>query len=339
MNVLLTSAGRRNYLINYFRDALQGSGHVFAADASADAPALQEADKAFVVPLASDSEYIDKIVHVCRQNEVGLLVSLNDLELPVIAKNRQLFLSNGTIPVISSPETINTCFDKWATHNFLQSIGVSSPKTYLSLHDARNALISGALSFPVVVKPRWGTSSIGIEFAHDLEELELAYRVSSLRLKRSFLAAVSSSAPEHYLLIQEYLEGDEYGLDIINDINGNYVTTVVKRKLVMRAGETDRAITIVNDNLNVIGEIVGKHLGHVGNLDCDVFVNTSGINFLEMNPRFGGGYPFSHIAGLNLPAALISWARCEATSPEWFTIETNVASAKCDGIVRIKLTN
>jgi carbamoyl-phosphate synthase large subunit len=339
MNVLLTSAGRRNYLINFFREALQGKGHVFAADSSAEAPALQEADKAFVVPLASDSEYIEKVLQVCRQNKVGLLVSLNDLELPVIAKHRHLFLSNGTIPVISSSEIINTCFDKWETHNFLRSIGLNSPKTYLSLHDAQKALLSGALSFPVVVKPRWGTASIGIEFAHDLEELELAYRVSSLRLKRSFLAEVSSSTPEHYLLIQEHLQGDEYGLDIINDINGSYVTTVVKRKLVMRAGETDRAITVVNGHLSAAGETVGKLLGHVGNLDCDVFVNTSGISFLEMNPRFGGGYLFSHIAGLNLPAALISWARCEVPCPEWFTIETNVASAKCDRIVRIKSNN
>jgi len=336
MNVLLTSAGRRNYLINYFREALQGKGHVFAADSSAEAPALQEADKAFVVPLASDSEYIEKIVQVCRQNEVGILVSLNDLELPVIAKHRQLFLDNGTLPVISSPEIINTCFDKWATHNFLQSIGLNSPKTYLSLRDAQKALLNGALSFPVVVKPRWGTASIGIEFAHDLEELELAYRLSSLRLKKSFLAKVSNSAPEHYLLIQEYLQGDEYGLDIINDINGSYVTTVVKRKLIMRAGETDRAITVFNDHLSATGEIVGKRLGHVGNLDCDVFVNTSGISFLEMNPRFGGGYPFSHTAGLNLPAALISWARYEAPFPEWFTVETDVSAAKCDRIVRIK---
>ena len=339
MNILLTSAGRRNYLINYFRKALQGKGHVLAADASADAPALQEADKAYVVPLASDSKYMEKILQICRENEVGLLVSLNDLELPVIAKHRHLFLNNGTIPVISSAEIINTCFDKWETHNFLQSIGIYSPKTYLSLHDARKALLSGALSFPVVVKPRWGTASIGIEYAHDLEELELAYRVSSLRLKRSFLAKVSSSSPEYSILIQEYIQGDEYGLDIINDLNGNYVTTVVKRKLIMRAGETDRAITIVDDHLNAVGEMVGKHLAHVGNLDCDVFVNTKGVSFLEMNPRFGGGYPFSHIAGLNLPAALISWARCEVPSPEWFAAETNVASAKCDGIVRIRSGN
>jgi carbamoyl-phosphate synthase large subunit len=130
------------------------------------------------------------------------------------------------------------------------------------------------------------------------------------------------------VLIQECLTGEEYGLDVINDLDGTYVTTFAKRKLKMRAGETDRSTTVQSDRLSAVGRTIGRMLGHVGNLDCDVFLNETGCYVLEMNPRFGGGYPFSHIAGANLPAALIAWARGEEPHPSWFQIEPGVTASK-----------
>jgi carbamoyl-phosphate synthase large subunit len=240
MNVMLTCAGRRNYLVRFFQEALGKRGQVFAADASADAPALQEADKAFAVPPVNHADYFDTLLTTCQQHQVRLLIPLNDLELPLLARQRERFFDIGTIPVISSPDVVDICFDKWTTFGFLKSCGLTAPKTYPSLAEARKALSQGEIAFPLVIKPRWGTASIGIEYPEDDEELEWAYKRVKKRIARTFLAEISATDPERCILIQERLHGQEYGLDVVNDLDGRYVTTFVKLKLAMRAGETDR---------------------------------------------------------------------------------------------------
>lgn len=333
MNILLTCAGRRNYLVEYFRAALRGGGQVFAADACIDASALQAADRAFVVPALDHPDYFDHLLSICEQNGVGLLVSLNDLELLPLARQRDRFLRVGTLPVISSPEVVNTCFDKWLTLQFLQKANLPFPPTYLTLAEARDALSRQEIAFPLVVKPRWGTGSIGVEFPADEEELELTYRLVRKKLHRTILARPSAADLERSVLIQAKLEGQEYGLDVVNDLNGQYVTTFIKRKSAMRAGETNQAATTEDYRLQRLGENIGRELRHVGNLDCDVFLTHEKCYLLEMNPRFGGGYPFSHIAGANLPAALIAWASGEVPDARWLRIKSNVKAAKYDNLL------
>jgi carbamoyl-phosphate synthase large subunit len=333
MNIMLTCAGRRNYLIQFFRTALQGHGQVIAVDASADAPALQEADQAFVVPPIDQPGYMASLLTLCHQHQVRLLIPAHDLELPLLAWQRAQFLEIGTIPVISSPDVIDTCFDKWATAQFLAQCDLAVPYTYLSLGAARQALERGEIIFPLVVKPRWGTTSIGIEYPEDDDELEMAYKLVKKRLARTFLAEISATDPERCILIQERLWGHEYGLDVVNDLNNRYVCTFARRKLRMRAGQTDRAITVQEDRIERLGALIGQKLSHTGTLDCDVFVTEHACYVLDMNPRFGTGYPFSHFAGANLPAALIAWANQEEPDPSWFKTQPNVLAAKCDMLI------
>ena len=333
MNILLSCAGCRNYLIDFFKTALAGHGKIFVCDSNPDAVSLQEADRGFILPRASHPEYFDRLLNICEQNQVKLLISLNDLELPLLAKQRDRFLKIGTVPIISDPAAIDICFDKWKTFQFLKENQIPAPKTYLSLAEARQAIATGELTFPLVIKPRWGTASIGIEFPQDDEELELAYQLVKKRLNRTILADISSIDPDRSVLIQEQIIGKEYGLDVINNLDGKYVATLTKRKLSMRGGETDRAITVSDPQLTDIGEKIGRNLQHIGNLDCDVFAGPQGYCILEMNPRFGGGYPFSHIAGANLPAALIAWVSGKPTDPDWFTVTPDLMSSKCARLV------
>jgi carbamoyl-phosphate synthase large subunit len=332
---MLTCAGRRNYLVKFFQEALEGRGLVFAADASADAPALLQADRSFILPALSDPAYIDTLLSICQQHRVFLLIPLNDLELPLLATQKARFLQVGTLPVISTPQVIYTCADKWAALNFLKSNGFGVPSTYLSLADAREALAQGDIRFPLVVKPRWGSASIGIEYSKDDEELELNFRLASMRLPRTRLREKSASASESQrcILIQERLCGQEYGLDIVNDLEGHHVCTLVRRKIAMRAGETDRAVAVTNELLEQIGEGIGRKLGHVGILDCDAVITEGNYHLLDLNPRFGGGYPFSHVAGANLPSALVAWANCEQVDPGWLKIKPNVTAAKYDQLI------
>ncbi|MBD2561240.1 MULTISPECIES: ATP-grasp domain-containing protein [Nostoc] len=336
MNVMLTCVGRRNYLVKFFQEALENRGLVFVGDASLEAPALQEADKSFLLPAVNHDDYFDKLLYICEQHQVRLLIPLNDLELPLLAKQRDRFLKIGTIPVISSSEVIDICFDKLASFKFLTDLGISVPKTYLSIKEVKEAIKHQEISFPLVVKPRWGSASIGIEYPEDDEELEFAYRRVKKTICKSFLADISSTDSDEYILIQEKILGQEYGLDIINNLDGNYITTFVKHKLGMRAGETDRALTVEHEALRELGEKIGKNIGHIGNLDCDVIVGQKSACVLEMNPRFGGGYPFSHVAGANIPAALIAWANGENSNEQWLTVQTNTMSAKCDRLVTVR---
>ena len=134
------------------------------------------------------------------------------------------------------------------------------------------------------------------------------------------------------------IDGQEYGLDIINDLEGNYQSTIVKKKIAMRSGETDCAMTVNMKKLTQIGEKLSVVLNHVGNLDCDLFINNKEeIYVLEMNARFGGGYPFSHLAGVNLPKAIIKWLRNETVDVDkLLTAQPNVIGQKDIEIVELK---
>jgi carbamoyl-phosphate synthase large subunit len=262
-----------------------------------------------------------------------LLLSLSDLELPILGRERKRFADIGTLAVVSSPRVIALCHDKWASAVFLRQCGLAVPATFLRIAEAKQALRAGEVEFPLVIKPRWGTASIGLSYAEDEDELESAYHLLGRYLPRTSLAQACAANPDRCILVQERVKGQEHGIDVINDLSGNHVTTLVKRKLAMRAGETDCAVTVESEELRAVGRTIGQRLGHVGLLDCDVFVGEKGCVVLEMNPRFGGGYPFSHIAGANIPACLIAWASGEQPDPRWLSVRPNVTSSKCDRLV------
>jgi carbamoyl-phosphate synthase large subunit len=333
MNVMLTCAGRRNYSVEIFKEAVGDRHCVFACDSRADAPALQKADKAFIVPRVDQEDYVDTLLAICDDHQIGLLIPALEPELLLLATNRARFLAVGTIPLVSDPEIIVACWDKLATSQFLSGCGLRVPHTFDSLDSARAALSRGDITFPLIVKPRWGVGSIGMQLPEDEEELELSYKVTKKQIERSFATEIGVTDWQHSVLIQERLLGEEHGMDVINDLNGSYACTFIRRKIRMRAGQTDRAVTVRDDRLEMIGQLIGEKLGHIGIVDCDVSVSEHGCCVIDINPRFGGGYPFSHIAGANLPAALIAWANGQQPDPAWFRVEPNVAVSRCDSFV------
>ncbi len=335
MNILFTCAGRRNYLINYFKEALKGDGKVFATDMQLSAPALVEADVAIQVPGIYSKEYIPSLISIVREHQINAIISLNDLELPLLSQHKTVLESLGTKVIVSNEAVIKIAFDKWETVRFLKDKGLKSPKTFIDLDLAKAALESGELSFPLVIKPRWGSASIGIDFPENLKELELAYQLQKIRLERTILAEASSEDMEHAILIQEKIQGAEYGMDVLNDFNGGYSGTYVRKKLSMRAGETDKAISVIDQRFEKIGRTIGSELGHIGNLDCDVFDQDGELYVLELNPRFGGGYPFSHEAGVNTPAIYIEWLKGNSHIQELANYQAGLMFSKCDRLLKV----
>ncbi len=310
MNILLTSAGRRSYLVQYFKEALAGKGKVHASN-SEWSTALEIADEAVITPLIYDDKYIVFLKNYAQTHDINLIISLFDIDLPVLARAKQAFKEVGIHVIVSDYEVTQICNDKWKTYQFLKQNNLSAPKSFIELVQAEKALKGQSVQFPLIIKPRWGMGSISIFKADNEEELKVFYKKVKREVKESYLKFESQIDFEHPVIIQEYLDGQEYGLDIINDLEKNYVATFVKMKTAMRSGETDGAITEKNDLLEETGEQIAKTLGHIANLDTDCFIVDSKPYVLEMNCRFGGGYPFSHLARANLPGAILKWIKDE----------------------------
>ncbi|MCG6223062.1 ATP-grasp domain-containing protein [Vibrio diabolicus] len=328
MNILLTSVGRRSYLVNYFKEAVTSlNGKVFAANSIATY-ALKQADAFTLTPQIYSSEYIDYLINYCEKNKITVLISLFDIDLPILAKNKQRFKDAGVDVIVSDPEVIDICNDKWKTYQFLVKNNINTPKTYISLEKAVQAIDSKELEYPVIIKPRWGMGSIGIYKVNDLNELKVLYKKVRNEIESSYLKFESQSNIEQSILIQQCINSDEYGIEVVNDLYGNYVNSLCKKKIAMRAGETDIAITIDNKDLQGIGSKLSTKLKHIANLDVDCLLENNNFYVLELNARFGGQYPFSHLAGANLPLQIIEWVSGKETNFDYVSVDINIKGTK-----------
>ncbi len=304
MNILLTSVGRRSYMVNYFKEALDGKGLIHAAN-SMETYAMKIADKSVITPLIYNVIYIDFLFDYCKKNNINAIVSLFDIDLPVLSKHKKDFEDEGIRIIVSDYKFVQVCNDKWLTYNFLKEYGFNVPLSFLTINDVISALKDKTLKFPLIIKPRWGMGSIGIFEAENENELTVLYNKTLSSIKKSYLYYESQQDLKKSIIIQEKLNGQEYGLDILNDLSGEMICCVPKKKLAMRAGETDSAEIIKNDDLERLGQSLSKITRHIGNLDVDCFYFDGKFYVLEMNCRFGGQYPFSHLAGVNFPKAII----------------------------------
>lgn len=334
MNILLSSVGRRSYLVRYFQKALEGRGLVIATNSHADASGMLAADRAIVIPSAGEEGFIEKLLVVCQNFDVRLLCSLHDWEAPFIAQSFNRFQELGVIPVVSRMSVVDACLDKYATFEFGIREGIRVPKTALGLAAALQQLENGRLNFPLVVKPRRGQGSLCIETVFAENELRSACLLAQRKILRMESNNLLVKPGEENLIIQEQISGMEYGLDVVNDLHGQVAACFVKRKLAMRAGETDAAEIVDNPELESFGKIIGRKLGHIGLLDLDVMLDRQGPCLLEANPRFGGHYPFSHEAGADIPAALIAWAQGRDPDPGWLKVTTGIRYIKDISLLR-----
>ncbi len=326
MNILLTSAGRRSYLCGYFREALRGEGLVFACN-SEMSPALLSADRALLSPLIYSPDYIPFLLGLCRKERIGLLVPLFDIDLPVIAAHREEFLAAGTVPAVSDPGVLGICSDKRRMAAWLTEKGFHTPAVY-------DGIPEDADGKDFTVKPRCGMGSISVLEAKGRDELSGAVSMCRRAVRDSYLKYESMRFPGEDVLITDFIRGQEYGLDVVNDFSGRFRAVVVRKKLGMRAGETDEAVVLGEEDeasglLFALGERLGRELGHRGNLDADVIMDKEGRAFvIDLNARFGGGYPFSHAAGADLPLAYVLWAKGEEAPEACFAVRPGTHAYK-----------
>ncbi len=310
MNILLTSVGRRAYMVKYFKSVAGSEGQVHVCNSDDNSVSFAYADRAVVSPLIYSEEYIPFLLEYCTSNSIDILVPLFDIDLLVLAKHKQAFTNIGTAVIVSDPEFISVCNDKWKTYLYLTSNSFNAPKTFCRLDDAVDALKEGVVSYPLVIKPRFGCGSLSVSIAEDEMGLQYHFRNIHESIRNSYLTYESSQVDiSEQIIFQEYLHGQEYGSDIINDLNGRVRSVIIRKKIAMRSGETDIAEIIADDKIKQDLIRLGKITGHIGNLDVDLFLADEKLYILELNARFGGGYPFSHMGGCDLPKAIVEWVK------------------------------
>lgn len=328
MNILLTSAGRRTYMVEYFKQALCGKGKVYASN-SVLTYTLEQADEYVLTPNIYDEGYVTFLLKYCSKRHIDAIIPLFDIDLPVLAMNKALFDAIGVKVVVSDYEVTQICNDKWKTYEFLKSIGINQTPSYISLPEAKTAIRNMQLSYPLFVKPRWGMGSIGIYKVENEDELDVLYKKLHRDIFSSYLRYESSCDADSCIIIQQAIHGQEYGIEVLNDFNKEYVATFAKKKIAMRSGETDIAETVDPAMFEQIGKTISEHLGHIANLDVDCFVTDTGdVYVLEMNCRFGGQYPFTHNAGVDVPSQIVKWLDGEDTDMSVLTQKIGVKSCK-----------
>lgn len=289
MNLLMTSAGRRTKLAQYFCETLSDCGNLVAVDCSPYAPALYIAHKGYIVPQIDAPGYLDNLLSICREEKIVGIFSLIDTEISLLAKNKKPFESLGIMVFISSYEACETCFDKMAFYQFLKKHGFNCAFTVDNLEDFKMALLEKKIAFPVFVKPRKGSASNGIGVINSEKEI----------------AALSNRQDD--IIIQQHLGYDEYGVDVYVDLLSREIVSIfAKKKLAMRAGETDKAISIIDHELSTIVSDLVSELGLLGPIDIDVFKIDNRYYISEINPRFGGGYPLAFECGEKFPELILN---------------------------------
>ena len=280
MNILLLSAGTRNKLVQYFKKAVGETGRVVATDMSKMAPAIYEADRSYLVPRITEKGYIDLILEICRVEKIDGVLSLIDPELSLLAEHRDDFAAVGTTVIGSSYELCERAMDKMQMYQWLHANGYPCAKSYMDKEAFFADVDAGLIGYPVFVKPVRGSASIAISKVYDRETLELLF------------------AHSDNLMIQEYLDGQEIGADVYIDLlSGETVSIFTKKKLVMRAGETDKAVSFRDERLFALIERFCRESGWRGQIDIDIFDVDGAYYISEVNPRFGGGYPHAYECG------------------------------------------
>lgn len=302
-NVLLSSAGRRVSLLRILRQTLVDmglDGKVLAADMSRTAPAFHAADQGFLVPRCTDESFIPRMLEICRESDVSLIIPTIDPALAIFAQHREAFASEGVAIAISSPEAIAISANKRSTHRWLTENGFPTPRQAELDHVLANP---DDWQFPVATKPADGSRSIGFGIVASADEL------------RTFAGDNN--------IVQSVAPGEEYTVSFFVDRAGKCRCAVPRKRLEVRSGEVSKGITVRNEAIEDLAMQVGEALpGAFGALNVQIFFDQDSgeLNVIEINPRFGGGFPLAWHAGALYPQWIIEELRdgeSSARPDEW----------------------
>ena len=285
-NILITSVGQRVVLTEIFKKTVVELGldsQIFTADMNPKyAPAGYVSDRCFKVCRCLDSEYIPQIMDICRNYGIKLIVPTIDTELQILSQNKSLFHQNGIDVLVSDHSFVDICRDKRKTSDLFLQLGINVPRTIDKYHP----------SFPMFAKPYDGSLSTNLHVIKSAEEM------------------TTEIMSDPKLIFMEYIDKREFAEYSVDMYYGkdHYVKEIVPReRLKIRAGEINKGITRKNHIVDFLKERMNFMDGVIGSLCIQLFYRESDnqIYGIEINPRFGGGYPLSYYAKANYPGYII----------------------------------
>ncbi len=286
-HVLFTCSGRRVALLDNFRDAMARlgiQGRIFAADASWSAPTYHRADVGLVAPRVNDPGYLPWLAEQISRHAIRLVVPVTDLDLLILAENREEITALGCEVMISSLEAVSICRDKLRTAQAVADAGLAPVRTVsLTQHDSEPF-------FPCFVKPVNGSAGIGAARVDNEAALSAHRRVYG-----------------DNLMVQEILSGPEFTLDVYRSRDGEVRCVVPRQRLLVRSGEVETGLTVHDEELIQSGSKLAASIEGLWGICCCQCIRPEGEapKFFEINPRFGGGAPLSVAAGADLPRYLL----------------------------------
>lgn len=318
MNLLIMSPGRRVEIVEYFKKTFhQNGGKVYTLDMSKYAPALYAGDEFFLVEkdFSNLDKYISDVINICEEKDIKAVLTLIDPELVLLSEHKSEFEGRGITLILSNLNFIRDTFDKFNFFKQYSSV-IKLVDTVGSYEDAMSAVLSGKWSFPLFAKLRDGSASIGIKKITDENDFE------GVRQNPKYI-------------YQPFVNGIEYGADLYFDmISGQLVSVFIKKKIAMRAGETDKAVSVKSDA--IIAELQKLEALHAlrGPIDVDIFVANNGDLFInEINPRFGGGHPHAYGCGVNFMELIYKNLNGIVNEPKFNNYAEGIMMLKYNGLL------
>lgn len=319
MNILFCSAGRRVELLKDFRKSMDEDDRIIAADLSRLAPALYVADAHYLVPRIDAPEYLDTILGICRRENINAVTTLIDPEIELLAKNRARFEEIGVEVLAPYAETAELCFDKFKMYQYLTAHGVPTPDTWGNYASAMAAVENGSLAFPVFVKPRTGSGSVGARKVQNADTLK----------------ALCEADPS--LIIQRLMCGDLDADVYIDTISHKAVSAFSKRKLETKIGGASKTISFKDEKLFDFIRRITELLKFNGPVDMDFFYQDGTYYLSEVNPRFGGAYLHAYGAGVDFIKLIKNNLNGMENAPAFGNYENDVVMMMYDSVVITKI--
>ena len=278
MNILLTNTGRRTYFIEYMLNLKINNLKIFITDTNKNVPTFFFSKKIrkILTIESKKKNYINQIIKIVKKNKIDVVIPLSDHDVKSLSNLKQKNILPNTKFIISEENVIDICLNKIKTNEFLKNNNIPYAPIYKK--------ITNSVKFPLILKKIQGSRSDNQKIINTKKDL--------------------TKFPKNFFL-QKFIKGKEFNIDILNDLKGDFVSCSIKEKILMRAGETDRCKIVSSSKFLEFSKKLSKCLRHVGNIDVDLIIKNDKIFVIDINPRFGGGYPATHECGLNYIKFLI----------------------------------
>ena len=316
MNYLMCSVGRRGELLKNFRKSLPEDSKIVATDNSQYAPALYLADKQYLVPRIDAPEYIETLLSICRKENIHAITTFIDPEIELLSKNREKFREIGVEVLAPYEETARLCFDKYKMFCFLKEQGIPTVCTWGTVEEFMVEHQAGKVQFPVFVKPRTGSGSVGARKVSAYDELVI----------------LMQEEPE--LIIQEYMDCQDLDADVyIDTINHKAVSAFSKKKIETRIGGASKTVSFKDPALFEFIKKIVSIMKFNGPVDMDFFFKDGEYYLSEINPRFGGAYLHAYGAGVDFIQMIENNLRGTENTPSFGEYEEGVVMMMYDSVV------